>query len=451
MMNTRTRYRGQDLNPNQGQNLIPSQGQARQCFCIAVPQKMLIIANRDILPAKAIDLMEDQTQTRPDSDIHRLALDNREIVLIGTAHVSRHSAELVSQTIEAEHPDTVCVELCRTRLAAIQDQDRWRNMDIVKIIKEKKALMLFMNLLLASFQKKIADKFGIKPGQEMLNAVNAADTAGASVVPADREIQTTLSRVWGGMGFFEKLKLIFSMVFSIGQSGDIEEEDIEKMKQEDILQSMLSEVKAAHPIIERALIDERDRFLAENIRQASGDKIIAVVGAAHVPGIKKYLAENTPIDLADLNTIPPAGNVGKVLKWLLPGLVLALFAAGFMMEGKNAGTDMIWIWIMANGICSGIGAVLALAHPYTIGSSIVAAPLTSLNPMIAAGWVSGLVEAFSRRPKVKDLEAIPQDITSVKGFWRNNVTRILLVVVFTNLGSSIGTMTALPLMLKLLS
>ena len=434
-MNTRTRNPGQDS----------------VMFLIAVRQKMLIIANRDILPAKAIELMEDQTQILPDSDIHRLTLEDREIILIGTAHVSRQSAELVSQTIEAETPDTVCVELCRTRLAAIQDQDRWRNMDIVKIIKEKKALMLFMNLLLASFQKKIADKFGVKPGQEMLNAVNAAQSAGACVVPADREIQTTLSRVWRGMGFFEKLKLVFSMVFSLGQSDEIEEEDIEKMKQEDILQSLLSDVKESHPIIERALIDERDRFLAENIRQAPGDKIIAVVGAAHVPGIKKYLTGDTPIDLAELNTIPPAGNVGKVLKWLLPGLILALFVIGFMMEGKGAGTDMIWIWILANGVFAGIGAVLALAHPYTIASSIIAAPLTSLNPMIAAGWVSGLVEAFSRRPKVRDLEAIPQDITSVKGFWRNNVTRILLVVVFTNLGSTIGTMTALPLMLKLLS
>ena len=178
---------------------------------------------------------------------------------------------------------------------------------------------------------------------------------------------------------------------------------------------------------------------------------MAVVGAAHVPGIKKYMADERPIDLLALNQVPPAGNLGKILKWLIPGLILLLFVVGFMMEGKNAGTDMIWIWIAANGIFAGLGALLALAHPYTIISSIVAAPLTSLNPMIAAGWVSGLVEAFARKPKVRDLEAIPTDIVSIKGFWRNNVTRILLVVIFTNLGSSIGTMTAVPLMLKLLS
>lgn len=387
---------------------------------------------------------------REDKMITRISCNGKEIILIGTAHVSKQSAELVQDTIHEQNPDTVCVELCRTRLASLKDADRWKNMDIVKVIKEKKALLLFMNLLLASFQKKMADKFDIKPGQEMINAIEAAEKINALIVPADREIQTTLSRVWRGMGVWEKLKLMASLVFSFGASDDIEEEDIEKMKQEDILQTLLADVKKTHPIIEKSLIDERDRFLAEKIRSAPGEKIVAVVGAAHAPGIKKYLALNDPIDLDELNKIPPAGKAGKILKWLIPSVIFLLFATGFLMEGKTAGSDMIWIWIAANGIFAGLGALFALAHPFTIISSIIAAPLTSLNPMIAAGWVSGLVEAFSRKPKVKDLQAIPNDIGSIKGFWRNNVTRILLVVVFTNLGSTIGTMTALPLMLKLI-
>jgi len=395
--------------------------------------------------------MEETIKTTENSDIHNLSYQGKEIILIGTAHVSRHSAQLVENTILEQNPDTVCVELCATRLASLQDADRWRNMDIVKVIKQKKALMLFMNLLLASFQKKIADKFDIKPGQEMINAIESAKKTNALIVPCDREIQITLSRVWRGMGFWEKMKLMASIVFSFGESDGIQEEDIERMKQEDILQTLLADVKEAHPIIERALIDERDQYLSQSIRSAPGDKIVAVVGAAHVPGIKRYMADDAPIDLAELNQIPPAGNLGKILKWLIPGLILVLFAAGFLMEGKNAGADMIWIWIAANGIFAGLGALLAMAHPYTIISAIIAAPITSLNPMIAAGWVSGLVEAFARKPKVRDLEAIPHDIVSIRGFWRNNVTRILLVVIFTNLGSSIGTMTAVPLMLKLLS
>ena len=390
-------------------------------------------------------------ETKKDSMIDKISCNGKEILLIGTAHVSKQSARLVEDTIHEQTPDTVCVELCATRLASLRDADKWRNMDIVKVIKEKKALLLFMNLLLASFQKKIADKFNIKPGQEMINAIKAAEEINARIVPSDREIQITLSRVWRGMGLWEKLKLMFSLVFSFGASDDIEEEDIEKMKQEDILQTLLADVKKTHPIIEKSLINERDQYLAEKIRSAPGEKIVAVVGAAHAPGIKRYLAGNEKIDLDELNIIPPVGNAGKILKWAIPAAIIILFAAGFLMEGKNAGTDMIWIWIAANGIFAGLGAILALAHPLTIISSIIAAPLTSLNPMIAAGWVSGLVEAFSRKPKIKDLEAIPEDIVTIKGFWRNNVTRILLVVIFTNLGSTIGTMTAVPLMLKLIN
>jgi pheromone shutdown-related protein TraB len=388
---------------------------------------------------------------KKDNMIDRLSCNGKEILLIGTAHVSRQSAKLVEDTIHEQTPDTVCVELCQTRLASLKDADRWRNMDIVKVIKEKKALLLFVNLLLASFQKKIADKFGIKPGQEMINAIKAAEAVNAHIVPSDREIQITLSRVWRGMGLWEKLKLMFSLVFSFGASDDINEEDIEQMKQEDILQTLLADVKKTHPIIEKSLINERDQYLAEKIRTAPGEKIVAVVGAAHAPGIKRYLASNEEIDLDELNIIPPGGKAGKILKWAIPAAILVLFATGFLMEGKNAGADMIWIWIAANGIFAGIGALVALAHPLTIIASIIAAPLTSLNPMIAAGWVSGLVEAFSRKPKVKDFEAIPADIVSIKGFWRNSVTRILLVVIFTNLGSAIGTWTAVPLMLKLIN
>jgi len=394
--------------------------------------------------------LDTQPEKTKDRMIDKISCDGKEILLIGTAHVSRQSAMLVEETIREETPDTVCVELCNTRLASLKDADKWRNMDIVKVIKEKKALLLFINLLLASFQKKMADKFDIKPGQEMINAIKAAEEIDALIVPSDREIQITLSRVWKGMGLWEKLKLFVSLIFSFGASDDIEEEDIEKMKQEDILQTLLADVKKTHPIIEKSLINERDQFLAEKIRTAPGKKIVAVVGAAHAPGIKRYLANGQKIDLDELNSIPKSGPTGKILKWAIPAAILLLFVVGFLMEGKGAGTDMVWIWIAANGIFAGIGAMFALAHPFTIISSIIAAPLTSLNPMIAAGWVSGLVEAFSRKPKVKDLEAIPEDIVSIKGFWRNNVTRILLVVVFTNLGSTIGTMTAVPLMLKLI-
>ncbi len=394
-------------------------------------------------------LMEANEQNKEDM-IDRISFNGKKITLIGTAHVSRESARLVKEIIHEEKPDTVCVELCNSRLKSIRDNDNWRNMDIANVIKEKKAMLLLMNLMLASFQKKIAEKFDIKPGQEMINAVEAAEEEGATLIPADREIQVTLTRVWRSMGLWEKIKLMFQLMLSMGSSDEITEEEIEQMKQEDLLQTLLADVKKSHPIMEKVLIAERDQFLAAKISNAPGNHIVAVVGAGHAPGIKKHLAPETPIDTNSLTDIPPAGNLGKVLKWLIPGAIIVLMALGFFMKGAEAGTDMIWLWIAANGIFAGIGAIVALAHPYTIISAIVAAPLTSLNPMIAAGWVSGLVEAVSRKPKVKDLESIPNDILSIKGFWRNNVTRVLLVVVFTNLGSTIGTMTAIPLMLKVI-
>jgi pheromone shutdown-related protein TraB len=381
-------------------------------------------------------------------NLTHLKFKEKDIILVGTAHVSKESARLVQSVIEEETPDTVCVELCQSRFQAIQQKDRWQDTDIVKVIKEKKSFLLLSNLLLASFQKRIAKQFDVKPGEEMIAAINSAESTGAQIHLADREIRTTLSRTWRVMGFWSKIKLIFQITLSLGQLDEIKEEDIEKMKQQDVLETLLAEVGKSLPALKSILIDERDQYLAEKIRTAPGNKIVAVVGAGHIPGIQKYW--DSDIDTGALEQIPPKGKSIGILKWLIPMAIVVLFIAGFFYGGKEAGTDMIAWWILANGILAGVGAIIALAHPATIVSSIVAAPLTSLNPMIAAGWVSGLVEAFSRKPKVKDLERLPEDILSVRGFWKNNVTRILLVVVFTNLGSSLGTFIAFPVIVKVL-
>ena len=381
-------------------------------------------------------------------NLTHLKFNEKEFILVGTAHVSKESARLVKSVIEKEKPDTVCVELCQSRFQAIQQKDRWQDTDIIKVIREKKSFLLLSNLLLASFQKRIAKQFDVKPGEEMITAINTAESTGAQLHLADRDIRTTLSRTWRIMGFWSKIKLIFQLTLSLGQLDEIKEEDIEKMKQQDVLETLLAEVGKSLPALKSILIDERDQYLAEKIRTAPGNKIVAVVGAGHIPGIQKYWDSN--IDTRALEQLPPKGKSIGILKWLIPGVIVALFIAGFFYGGKKAGTDMIVWWILANGILAGVGAIIALAHPATIISSIVAAPLTSLNPMIAAGWVSGLVEAFSRKPKVKDLERLPEDIMSVRGFWKNNVTRILLVVVFTNLGSSLGTFIAFPVIVKVL-
>ena len=388
------------------------------------------------------------TPTDNSQTVHRLDYDDKQVILVGTAHVSRESAQQVRQVIQEEQPDTVCVELCQSRYQSIRQKERWQETDIVKIIKEKKTFLLLSNLMLASFQKRIAKKLDIKPGQEMIAAVETAEEVGAEIHLADRDIRTTLSRTWRAMGLWTKIKLFFQLILSLGEVEEITEEDIEKMKHQDVLEILLAEVGKSLPVLKTILIDERDQYLAQKIRTAPGKKIVAVVGAGHIPGIKKCWKED--VDVLALEQLPPKSKTAGILKWLIPVAILVMFVAGFFYGGAQAGKDMILWWIGANAILAGIGAIIALAHPVTIVSSMLAAPLTSLNPMIAAGWVSGLVEAFSRKPKVKDLEKLPEDILSIRGFWRNKVTRILLVVVFTNIGSSIGTFVAFPVIVKLL-
>jgi pheromone shutdown-related protein TraB len=391
--------------------------------------------------------MTDETNSEM---VHHLESEGKQVILVGTAHVSADSTALVEAVIRREAPDTVAVELCPSRHQSIRDRNRWQNMDIVKVIREKKAFLLLANLMLAAFQKRIAARLDVRPGEEMIRAMDVGEEIGAVVHLADRDIRVTLARVWRSMGFWKKVKLVFQLVLSFGDADEISQEDVERMKQQDVLESLLEEIGQSLPELRSVLIDERDRYLAEKIRTAPGQRIVAVVGAGHVPGIKRCW--QTPIALESLETLPPKGRLVGILKWLwmLPLMILVLIGAGFFYGGMRTGADMMTWWIAANGILAGIGAIVALAHPFTIASSVLAAPLTSLNPMIAAGWVSGLVEAFSRKPKVIDFESLPEDIQSVRGFWKNKITRILLVVVFTNLGSSIGTFVAIPMMLKLL-
>jgi pheromone shutdown-related protein TraB len=377
---------------------------------------------------------------------HRLTFEDKAFTLIGTAHISRESVELVGRVIESERPDTVCVELCQPRYDSITHRKRWQNTDLFKVIREKKAFLLLSNLMLAYFQRKIGEKFGVRPGEEMTRAIQASKAIGARLHLADRDIRITLSRTWRLMGVWTKVKLLAQVVTSIGKMDGMTERDMEEIKRKGVLESVLSEIGKAFPDIKRTLIDERDQYLAVQIRTAPGKNIVAVVGAGHVPGIQKYW--NRPVDTESLTRVPSSGRTFRFLKWGIPAFIVALITVGFLISGKTAGTDIVKWWVLANAVLAGLGAAVALGHPLTVLSAIVASPLTSLNPMIAAGWVSGLVETLLGKPKVKDFENLPDDISSLKGFWRNKVTRILLVVVFTNIGSALGTFVAIPLMVR---
>ena len=385
----------------------------------------------------------------PEDNTYSLTYQDKEIILLGTAHVSKESAESVEQLIKEERPDTVSIELCKSRYQSITQKKQWQDRDLLKVIREKKAFLLLLNLMLAYFQKKIGKQFGINPGEEMIRAIKTAEETGAQVHLADRDIRITLSRIWRLMGLWTKLKLLFQFIVSVGDVDTIQEEDIEKMKKADVLDTLLSEIGGSLPELKQILIDERDQYLAEKIRTAPGRKIVAIVGAGHVLGIQKYW--NKEVDIEKLEEMPPGGKFSRFLKWIVPLLILGIIIVGFFVSGTTTGTQMIKWWVIANAVLAGVGAALALAHPLTVLSAVIASPLTSLNPTIAAGWVAGLVEAFLRRPKVRDFENLPEDISSLKGFWKNKITRILMVVVFTNLGSSLGAFVAIPLMVKVMT
>ncbi|OGH00112.1 MAG: conjugal transfer protein TraB [Candidatus Lambdaproteobacteria bacterium RIFOXYD1_FULL_56_27] len=380
--------------------------------------------------------------------IEELQIGEKRFLLLGTAHISQESITEVIQAIEAHRPDSVCVELCQARFDSIKHPDHWKQMDVVRVVKEGKSGLLMANLVLSSFQKKMGDQLGVKPGAEMVAAVEAAEKIGAQVVLADRSVSVTLKRCWGRLGFFEKAKAL-AHLFSEGLSApEITPEEIEALKQTDVLSEAISSLAKELPGVKEVLIDERDQYLAAKIKQAPGATVLAVVGAGHLAGILSWMEKE--VDLEPLDQLPPPSRWVNLLKYGFPGLVLALFAYGFTFIDSQTSFEMAKRWFLANGILAGLGAALAGGHILTILVAFLAAPFTSLNPAIAAGWVSGLTEAWVRKPKVADFENLPQDITSLKGFWSNEITRILLVVVFSNLGSSLGSLIGIPLLAALL-
>ncbi|MDO4288598.1 MAG: TraB/GumN family protein [Eubacterium sp.] len=368
-------------------------------------------------------------------NITRITLGEKEIILVGTAHVSPASVAEVKALIEGEKPDTVCIELDKGRYESINKKDQWKDMDIVKVIKEGKAGFLFANIILSNYQRKLAEQFGIRSGQEMLQGIASAKECGAEIVLADRDIQVTFNRIWRGCSFFEKMKLLMTIIFSIVDDEEISEEELESLKSEDMLSAALAEMGNAYKGIKTHLVDERDQYLANKIKNAPGKKVVAVLGAAHVPGIKKELFKEQ--DMAALEAVPPKSKAGKIIGWSIPVLLVLLVALTFTVN-PGSGWEQTRFWLLLTMCGSGLGALLAFGHPLSILTAVVVAPISALSPVLAAGWFSGLCEAHFKKPKVEDFEALPKDLLSLKGLWHNKVTKLLLMVILTNVGCAAG-------------
>jgi pheromone shutdown-related protein TraB len=384
-----------------------------------------------------------ETSLHKTEPVYRLQQGDREVILIGTAHISQASADLVTEMIEKEQPDTVCVELCQTRYQTLLDPDAWKKTDIVQVIKQKRTFVLFLNFMLSSIQRRMAKDMNVTPGLEMQAAIDKAKAQNAEIATIDREVRTTLQRVWRLMGFWTKMKLFNQIIVGLfEEEDDISQEQIEALKEKGALEMLLQEMGDQLPGVKERLIDERDLYMIEKIRQAPGKKLLAVVGAGHVPGMMKHWNDPT-IDLEELDRLPSASPWTTLLKWAIPLLVMVLLVAGFLKGDPSTALDRgmngIIGWVVVNGGLAGLGALIAFGHPLTILASMIAAPITSLNPLIGVGYVSGLVEALVRRPTVEAFEELPEAILTAKGWWGNQVTRILLVFILSSVGSSIGT------------
>ena len=376
-------------------------------------------------------------------DVHLIKKDGREFIIVGTAHISRQSADLVREVIEKENPDVVCVELDEKRLAALSEKNRWENLDLKSIIKQKQLSTLIINLVLSSYQKKLGEKLGVTPGTELLEAVNTANEKNMPIELCDREVRITLRRAWHSMSFWQKMKLIAGGFGGIFEKQELTEEKLAELRSKDVLSEMMDELGKAMPVLKKVIIDERDTYLAEKMKRSKGNKIVSVVGAGHVQGIIRVLNNDGKVNLKEIELIPKPSPLVKIIGWGIPAVIIgSIIFIGYSKGLSEAGDNAIF-WILANGIPSAIGALIALAHPLTILSAFFAAPITSLSPLIGAGYVAAFVQVYFQPPLVKDFQNVSENAKQVLMWWKNKLLKVLLVFILASLGSVLGTYVGL--------
>lgn len=367
---------------------------------------------------------------------YKVQLPEKEVFLVPTAHISKNSVRDVEDTINEINPDSICVELDEQRYEKLKNPDAYINQDISKIIKEKKVNFLLANLILASFQRRMAKKLETESGNEMLKAIEMAKEKNCNLVLADRNIGTTFSRIWSKLGLIEKTKLLTNIIFSLFDNNEITEDDIANLKKENVIDSAINDVSKQFPVVKEVLVDERDKYLAYKIKNAKGNKVVAVIGAAHMKGIIENFKKEYDID--EINKKIPKSLISKIVPWIIPTIIVFAIVALFL-SNINTGLNQIKRWVLITGCFSAIGTLIARGHILSALVAFIVAPITTIHPLLAAGWFSGLTEAKIRKPKVYDFENLANDTSNFKGFFKNNVTRILLVVVFTNIFASFAT------------
>jgi len=376
-----------------------------------------------------------------------IQLNNSEVTLVGTAHVSQLSVEMVEEKIGTGDYDCVAVELCAPRLENITNHVWWKNLDIYQVFKKKKAGLLLINLALTAYQKRLAERIGVEAGKEMIRAVQLAHEKKIQLEVIDRNISTTLHRLVTEVSFWQKFKIVGGLIAGVFVGEEISEEQVEDLKRGDMLHAVVSEFGEELPEIKRVLIDERDEYMVGRLAQISAapdapKKILALVGAGHLIGMMPNM-ESPPdaTHLEELDKKPPPSKLGLYIGWGICVLILSMFVVGFN-QSPELGGQLVITWVLLNGGLCALGTLIAFGHPVSIVAAFFAAPLTSLNPTIGAGMVVGLVESYMRKPKVSDFETLREDITHYSMWWKNRVARLLLIFFLSSFGSMIGTYAA---------
>ena len=378
------------------------------------------------------------------SDIYRIKKDDREFVLIGTAHISQVSKDLVRATIEAEAPDTVCVELDEGRLKSIKEPDLWKKTDLKQVIKNKQLGTLIANLVLGSYQKRMGAQTGVEPGSELKEAVDCAEGRGTELVLADRDIKITLRRTWACTPWYRKLSLLGGLFASIFDKTEVSEEDLAKIKEQDALSAMMQDFGKSFPEVKQVLIDERDQFLASKIKNAPGKKIVAVVGAGHMNGIAKIIEEDRELPSEEsISVIPKSAPIWKIIGWAIPVAIIASIIAVGVHAGFEKAGELSLQWAMLTGGGAMLGTVIAGGHPVTILVALVAAPFTGLTPLIGVGFFTALTQVYMRPPRVSEMETLADDIWQVRRWWKNRVTRVILCFLCPGIPAIIGKILAI--------
>jgi pheromone shutdown-related protein TraB len=399
----------------------------------------------EILPTEAsVDAaeptMDDALKGQPIVEVER---DGVHYTLLGTAHVSRASVDAVEALMAQRAFDVVAVELCATRHQAMTKPDDFARWDIFKVIRDGKIGMVAANLALSAYQRRLAEQLGIEPGAEMRAAIDAAGQRDVPLWCIDRDIGTTLRRTHAALGFWRKLTMMSGLAASLVVKDEVDEQEIERLKQGDILESSFHEFAQRDESLFRSLIDERDRFMAASLREKSasaGSRVLAVVGAGHLAGLARYLAEDARdprTEILELNQIPPPKPWGTWIGIAITVFVLGGFAWGFY-QGADIGTDLVLRWVLMTGIGGALGCLAAGGHPLSLLGAFVASPLTPFHPALSSGMVSAWIEASLRKPQVEDFSRLRDDVGSLKGWWHNRVARVLVNFFLTNLGTVAG-------------